>query len=59
MNSLLIVSAIFCVIMLLFIAHAFINNSDFKLINEIANSDTRIEIDTSSGNETSNETENQ
>lgn len=59
MNSLLIVSTIFCVIMLLFIAHAFINNSDFKLINEIANSDTRIEIDTSSGNETSNETENQ
>jgi hypothetical protein len=59
MNSLLIVSAIFCVIMLLFIAHAFINNSDFKLINEIASSDTRIEIDTSSGNETSNETENQ
>jgi len=59
MNSLLIVSAIFCVIMLLFIAHAFFNNSDFKLINEIANSDTRIEIDTSSGNETSNETENQ
>lgn len=59
MNSILIVSAIFCVIMLLFIAHAFINNSDFKLINEIANSDTRIEIDTSSGNETSNETENQ
>jgi hypothetical protein len=45
--------------MLLFIAHAFIDNSDFKLINEIANSDTRIEIDTSSGNETSNETENQ
>jgi hypothetical protein len=45
--------------MLLFIAHAFINNSDFKLINEIASSDTRIEIDTSSGNETSNETENQ
>jgi len=59
MNSLLIVSAIFCVIMLLFIAHAFINNSDFKLINETASSDTRIEIDTSSGNETSNETENQ
>ena len=59
MNSLLIVSAIFCVIMLLFIAHAFIDNSDFKLINEIASSDTRIEIDTSSGNETSNETENQ
>ncbi len=59
MNSLLLVSAIICVIMLLFIAHAFIDNSDFKLMNEIANSDTRIEIDTSSGNETSNETENQ
>jgi hypothetical protein len=59
MNSLLLVSVIICVIMLLFIAHAFINNSDFKLINEIASSDTRIEIDTSTGNETSNETDNQ
>ncbi|HET6717943.1 MAG TPA: hypothetical protein VFG90_12490 [Nitrososphaeraceae archaeon] len=59
MNSLLIVSAIVCVMLLLFIAYAFINNSDFKLIDEISNSDTRIEIDTSSGNETANETENQ
>lgn len=59
MNSLLLASAIFCVILLLFIAYAFINNSDFNLINEVGNSDTRLEIDTSPGNETSNETENQ
>lgn len=59
MNSLLLVSAIICVMLLLFIAYAFINNSDFKLIDEISNSDTRIEIDTTSGNETANETENQ
>ena len=59
MNSLLLVSAIICVMLLLFIAYAFINNSDFKLIDEISNSDTRIEIDTSPGNETANETENQ
>jgi hypothetical protein len=59
MNSLLLVSAIFCVMLLLFIAYAFINNSDFKFIDEISNSDTRIEIDTSPGNETANETENQ
>lgn len=45
--------------LLLFIAYAFINNSDFKLIDEISNSDTRVEIDTSPGNETANETENQ
>jgi hypothetical protein len=59
MNSLLLASAIICVMLLLFIAYAFINNSDFKLIDEISNSDTRIEIDTSPGNETVNETENQ
>jgi hypothetical protein len=59
MNSLLLVSAIICVMLLLFIAYAFINNSDFKFIDEISNSDTRIEIDTSPGNETANETENQ
>ena len=59
MNSLLLVSAIMCVMLLLFIAYAFINNSDFKFIDEISNSDTRIEIDTSPGNETANETENQ
>jgi hypothetical protein len=59
MNSLLLVSAIICVLLLLFIAYAFINNSDFKFIDEISNSDTRIEIDTSPGNETANETENQ
>ena len=59
MNPLLLVSAIICVMLLLFIAYAFINNSDFKFIDEISNSDTRVEIDTSSGNETANETENQ
>ena len=59
MNSLLCVSAIIFVMLLQFIAYAFINNSDFKLIDEISNSDTRIEIDTSPGNETANETENQ
>ena len=59
MNSLLLVSAIICVMLLLFIAYAFINNSDFKLIDEISNSDSRVEIDTSPGNETANETENQ
>ncbi|HEX7274757.1 MAG TPA: hypothetical protein VF248_04010 [Nitrososphaeraceae archaeon] len=59
MNPLLLVSAIICVILLLFIAYAFINNSDFRFIDEISNSDTRLEIDTTSGNETANETENQ
>jgi hypothetical protein len=59
MNPLLFASALFCLILLLFIAYAFINNSDFNLINKVGNSDTRLEIDTSAGNETSNETENQ
>lgn len=59
MNSLLLASAIFCIVLLLFIAYAFINNSDFKLIDEAANSGTLSEIDTSSVNDTTNETENQ
>ena len=59
MNVFLLVTTIFCILLLLFIAYAFINNSDFKLIDEISNSDTRLEIDTTSGNETANETENQ
>ncbi|MGE5820970.1 MAG: hypothetical protein ACM31M_00090 [Nitrososphaerota archaeon] len=59
MNLLLLVSAIFCIILLLFIAYAFINNSDFKLIDESTNSSTLSEIDTSSENDTTNETENQ
>jgi hypothetical protein len=59
MNLLLLVSAIFCIILLLFIAYAFINNSDFKLIDEAANSGTLSEIDTTSENDTTNETENQ
>ncbi|HSA73264.1 MAG TPA: hypothetical protein VLD84_04845 [Nitrososphaeraceae archaeon] len=58
MNMLLLVSAIFCAVLLLFVAYAFINNSDFKLINEQPDSATS-EIDTSSENETTNETENQ
>jgi hypothetical protein len=59
MNLLLLVSAIFCIILLLFIAYAFINNSDFKLFDETTNSGTLSEIDTSSENDTTNETENQ
>jgi hypothetical protein len=59
MNIFLLVTTIFCILLLLFVAYAFINNSDFKLINEAANTGTRLEIDTSSENETANETENQ
>jgi hypothetical protein len=59
MNIFLLVTTIFCILLLLFIAYAFINNSDFKLINEAANTGTRSEIDTSPENETANETENQ
>ena len=59
MNLLLLASAIFCIILLLFIGYAFINNSVFKLIDESANSGTLSEIDTSSENDTTNETENQ
>jgi hypothetical protein len=59
MNILLLVSTIFCILLLLFIAFAFINNSDFKLSIESANSGAPLEIDTSPENETANETENQ
>lgn len=59
LNLLLLTSAIFCIVLLLFIAYAFINNSDFKLIDEVANSGTLSEIDTTSENDTTNETENQ
>lgn len=58
MNMLLLVSTIFCAVLLLFVVYAFINNSDFKLINEQPNSAT-LEIDTSTDNETTNGTENQ
>ena len=58
MNMLLLVSAIFCAVLLLFVAYTFINNSHFKLFNEQPDSAT-LEIDTSSENETTNETENQ
>ncbi|HEY6163525.1 MAG TPA: hypothetical protein VIW25_01330 [Nitrososphaeraceae archaeon] len=44
--------------LLLFVAYAFINNSDFKLLNEKPDS-TTLEIDTSTDNESTNETENQ
>jgi hypothetical protein len=59
MNIFLLVTTIFCILLLLFVAYAFINNSDFKLINQAANTGTGSEIDTSSENETANETENQ
>jgi len=59
MNLLLLASVIFCIILLLFIAYAFINNSDFKLNDEAANSGTRLEVDTPPQNDTANETENQ
>ena len=59
MNIFLIVSSIFCVLLLLFIAYAFINNSELKLVNEAPTSGTSSEIDTSSDNETTNETETQ
>jgi len=59
MNIFLIASTIFCMLLLLFIAYAFINNSDLKLINEASPSGTSSEIDTSSDNETANETETQ
>ncbi len=59
MNIFLLVTTIFCILLLLFVAYAFINNSDFKFINEAANTGTHLEIDTSSENETANETENQ
>jgi hypothetical protein len=59
MNILLLVSTIFCTLLLLFIAFAFINNSDFRLSNESPNSGAPLENDTSPENETANETENQ
>jgi hypothetical protein len=59
MNIFLIASTVFCMLLLLFIAYAFINNSDLKLINEASTPGTSSEIDTSSVNETANETENQ
>lgn len=58
MNIFLLVTTIFCILLLLFIAYAFINNSNFKLI-KAANTGTRLETDTSSENETAIETENQ
>lgn len=59
MNILLLVSTIFCIVLLAFIAYAFVNNSNLKLINQIANTGTRSEVDTSTDNDTANETENQ
>jgi hypothetical protein len=47
------------VLLLLFIAYAFINNSELKLVNEASTSGTSSEIDTPSDNETTNETETQ
>ena len=59
MNILLLVSTIFCIVLLAFIAYAFVNNSNLKLINQVANTSNRSGADTSTDNETANETENQ
>ena len=59
MNILLLVSTIFCIVLLAFIAYAFVNNSNLKLINQAANTGTQSEVDTSTDNATGNETENQ
>jgi hypothetical protein len=59
MNIFLLVTTIFCIVLLVFIAYAFVNNSNLKLINQAANTGTRSEIDRSTENDTANETENQ
>jgi peptidoglycan/LPS O-acetylase OafA/YrhL len=59
MNILLLVSTIFCIVLLAFIAYAFVNNSNLKLINQVANTSNRSGVDTSTDNDTANETENQ
>jgi len=59
LNILLLVTTIFCIVLLSFIAYAFVNNSNLKLINQVANTGTRSEVDTSNDNDTANETENQ
>lgn len=59
MNILLLVSTIFCIVLLAFIAYAFVNNSNLKLINQVANTSNRSGVDTSTDNDTANEIENQ
>ena len=59
MNIFLLVTTIFCIVLLAFIAYAFVTNSNLKLINQATNTATRSEIDTSTDNDTGNETENQ
>jgi len=46
-------------LLLAFIAYAFVNNSNLKLINQAANTGTQSQVDTSTDNDTGNETENQ
>jgi len=58
-NIFLLVTTIFCILLLAFIAYAFVNNSNLKLINQAANTGTQSEVDTSTDNATGNETENQ
>jgi len=58
-NIFLLVTTIFCILLLAFIAYAFVNNSNLKLINQAANTGTQSEVDTSTDNVTGNETENQ
>jgi hypothetical protein len=58
-NIFLLVTTIFCILLLAFIAYAFVNNSNLKLINQAANTGTQSQVDTSTDNDTGNETENQ
>jgi len=58
-NIFLLVTTIFCILLLAFIAYAFVNNSNLKLINQAANTGTQSEVDTSTDSDTGNETENQ
>jgi len=58
-NIFLLVTTIFCILLLAFIAYAFVNNSNLKLINQAANTGTQSGVDTSIDNDTGNETENQ
>jgi len=59
LNILLLVTTIFCIVLLAFIAYAFVNNSNLKLIHQVANTSNRSGADTSTDNDTTNETDNQ
>jgi len=58
-NIFLLVTTIFCILLLAFIAYAFVNNSNLKFINQATNTGTQSEVDTSTDSDTGNETENQ